>query len=93
MSEGESWAELDCEEAIHRLYDFLDGELTVERKVAMRAHLDECSPCVRAFGFEAELRELISACCHEQIPPGLKERIATALEQERRVTAKGERGV
>jgi mycothiol system anti-sigma-R factor len=93
MSESESWAELDCEEAIHRLYHFLDGELTEERKLAMRAHLDECSPCVRAFGFEAELRTLVSACCHEHVPAGLKERVAAAIDHERRVAAQRDRGV
>ena len=46
----------DCEEALRTLYYFLDGELTPERRQAIQRHLDECSPCLEAFDFEAELK-------------------------------------
>ena len=35
---------LDCQEAIHTLYHYLDGELTEYRRVEIRHHLDECPP-------------------------------------------------
>ena len=47
----------DCVEAVHLLYHYLDGELTVERRVLIRQHLDDCPPCGQAFDFEAELRQ------------------------------------
>lgn len=68
-----------CEEAIHRLYHFLDGELTLERRTAIRHHLDECSPCVGAFEFEAEIRMLVASKCRDEVPDGLRQRIALAL--------------
>jgi hypothetical protein len=41
---------VDCREALHRVYHFLDGELTSERRDQIARHLDKCSPCVEVFG-------------------------------------------
>ena len=75
--------EVDCEETIERLYWFLDGELTEERRHAIRAHLDDCGPCLRVMGFEAELRRLLADRCRDHVPDGLRERIADAIHLER----------
>jgi mycothiol system anti-sigma-R factor len=75
-------AELDCRETLHRIYHFLDGELTDERRGAIEAHLNECSPCLQMFGFEAELRKVIAGKCREALPDGLRERIAEAIDHE-----------
>ena len=72
----------DCDDALHELYGYLDGELTVERRAVIQHHLDDCPPCYEAFDFEAELRVVISRKCTEQVPESLKQRIADALEKE-----------
>ena len=69
----------DCGQAIEKLYTFLDGELTEERRVQIRHHLDDCSPCLEAFDFEAELRVMISVRCRDEVPEALRVRVAAAL--------------
>lgn len=69
----------NCDDAIRELYGFLDGELTDERRRRIRDHLDECSPCLEVFDFEAELRNVVATKCREQVPDSLKQRIAEAL--------------
>ncbi|HEY3810543.1 MAG TPA: mycothiol system anti-sigma-R factor [Acidimicrobiales bacterium] len=69
----------DCDEALRTLYYFLDGELTEERRRAIQHHLDECSPCLEAFDFEAELKMAIARCCRDQVPDGLRQRVAEVL--------------
>ena len=61
-----------------QIYMYLDGELTQEERVQVSRHLADCSPCDHAFGFEAELKALVSRCCCEPVPAGLRERIASA---------------
>ena len=39
-----------CDETIERLYHYLDGELTEERRERDRRHLDFCGPCADASG-------------------------------------------
>ena len=72
----------DCFEAVHLLYHYLDGELTTERRVLIRQHLDDCPPCGQAFDFEAELRVVIAQKCREQVPPELVERVRKSLGEE-----------
>jgi mycothiol system anti-sigma-R factor len=69
----------ECQEAIHTLYHFLDGELTPLRRQEIARHLDECSPCLSAFDFEADLKEVIARKCRDQVPEALKERVRQAL--------------
>ena len=73
---------IDCREALHRVYHFLDGEMTTERREQIAKHLERCAPCLRAFGFENELRRLIADRCRDEVPEGLRLRIASAIDHE-----------
>ena len=72
----------DCQDALHELYGYLDGELTEAKRVAIHHHLDECQPCAEPYDFEAELRALVRRKCQEQVPDALIAKIRTALESE-----------
>ena len=69
----------NCDEALHELYTFLDGELTDARRSRIRTHLDDCSPCLEVFDFEAELRIVIKHKCQDQVPESLRQRIFDSL--------------
>jgi mycothiol system anti-sigma-R factor len=74
----------NCREVLHRIYHFLDGELTPDSRAQIQQHLDDCPPCIEAFEFEAELRVLVSRHCQEQVPPELRLRIAKLIDHEQR---------
>lgn len=69
----------NCDDALHELYTFLDGELTDDRRSQIRTHLDDCSPCLEVFDFEAELRIVIKHKCVDQVPDALRQRIFDSL--------------
>ena len=71
----------NCNEAIHTLYEFLDGECTPQRQAEIRQHLEACLPCFAAYDFEAELRQMISRKCQDQAPVALQQRITDSLRQ------------
>ena len=71
----------NCREAIHTLYEFLDGELTVTRRTEIQMHLEACLPCFQAYDFEAELRLMVARKCRDNAPPALQQRVADALRQ------------
>src|SRR5215471_12541265 len=72
----------DCNEALHELYEFLDGELTDERRALIAHHLDLCSPCLEVFDFHAELRSVVARRCQERVPDDLMARISAAVGGE-----------
>jgi mycothiol system anti-sigma-R factor len=71
----------NCQDALHTLYDYLDGELTEDRREAIQRHLNQCSPCFHAFGFEAELKAVIARSCRDQLPGHLRTKIADAIAE------------
>jgi mycothiol system anti-sigma-R factor len=81
-SSGLFGVSVDCQEAVHELYNYLDGELTEERRTEIRVHLDWCGPCNGAAGFEAELRKVIANRCKDRVPDSLIERVAAAIDEE-----------
>jgi mycothiol system anti-sigma-R factor len=69
----------NCEEALHELYTYLDGELTEVKRAKIQHHLDDCSPCLEVFDFEAELRIVIKQRCQDEVPESLRVRVAQRL--------------
>jgi mycothiol system anti-sigma-R factor len=72
--------ETDCREVLAEVYLYLDLECTDERRNTIRHHLDECSPCLREYGIEQEVKALVARCCGSELAPEeLKERLRNRL--------------
>lgn len=78
-----TYSAMSCDEAVHELYGYLDGELTEERRAEIARHLDGCAPCGSAAHFEDELRSVIADRCRDTVPESLKQRVAAALSEEK----------
>ena len=75
-------ADGNCDDALHELFEYLDGELTVERRADIQRHLDDCPPCYEAFEFEFLLWQRIRLKCQEQVPPSLRAKVTGSLDCE-----------
>ncbi|HEY0696298.1 MAG TPA: mycothiol system anti-sigma-R factor [Micromonospora sp.] len=74
--------ETDCREVLAEVYLYLDLECVEERRALIRRHLDECSPCLREYGLEKELKALVARCCgNERAPAELRERLRIRLSE------------
>ena len=62
-----------CEEL---LQPYLDRELTDAEYAQAEKHLDGCSYCRKRYRFEAELRRFVRQAVVEEMPPGLKAKLA-----------------
>lgn len=49
---GAGVQEISCEEALSRLYEYLDGELEDVEAEEVRRHLEICKKCYPLFNFE-----------------------------------------
>ncbi len=75
--------ETDCVDAIDKLYEFIDGELTPDVKLKITVHLQECAPCLDQADIERAVKALVSRSCHDQAPGGLRDRILGRLDEAR----------
>lgn len=79
MSSSESH-ELDCSDVVEAVYLYLDGELSSDVIKDIKQHLDECSPCLREYGIEQEVKALIARSCCETAPEALRASVVQRLE-------------
>lgn len=72
-----------CEEAVKRLNEYLDHEMTAEERVVVLKHLEICRPCLARFSFEqtlvVTLRQKVSVLC---LPPAVREKLFLLLREE-----------
>ena len=74
--------DMDCREVISEVYLYLDLECDERRREVISVHLDECSPCLREYGIEQEVKALVARCCgDETAPPTLRERLRAKLAE------------
>ncbi len=67
---------------LEEVYLYLDLECSDERRDLIRTHLDECSPCLREFGIEQEVKALVARCCgDERAPTELRDRLRVRLSE------------
>jgi len=74
--------QIDCDRALIELYEFLDGELTVERRARIELHLNGCQHCFASFDFEQEFRMVVRSKLQAEMPAQLIDRITRMLAFE-----------
>ena len=72
----------ECRNVLEEVYLYLDLECADDRRLSIKEHLDECSPCLREYGIEQEVKALVGRCCGaENAPEELKERLRAKLTE------------
>jgi mycothiol system anti-sigma-R factor len=67
---------------LEEVYLYLDLEVGGGRRELIQAHLDECSPCLREYGIEQEVKALVGRHCGaETAPSELRERLRRKLAE------------
>ncbi|CAO5182661.1 Mycothiol system anti-sigma-R factor [Frankia sp. AiPs1] len=76
--------EVDCRKVLDAVFLYLDGECEGGQHNLIRTHLDECSPCLREFGLEREVKLLVARKCGgERAPDSLRLSVLARLRSAR----------
>ena len=74
--------ETDCSDVLAEVYLYLDLECSDTQRLTIRTHLDECSPCLREYGIEQEVKALVARYCGAELAPAeLKARLRMKLSE------------
>jgi mycothiol system anti-sigma-R factor len=70
---GDHAGHADCSEVLHRIFEYLDGELSAADVARVAAHLQACGPCLAEHDLERTLKAVVRRSCAEQAaPPALR---------------------
>jgi anti-sigma factor (TIGR02949 family) len=76
----ETVRELDCDEVMRQLFDYLDGEVDETAEHEIHNHIDECRSCFSRVEFEKTLKDKIRAGKGEAPPGSLRDRVADLMK-------------
>ena len=73
-------SDMDCNEVLHRLWIYIDGEADLTISQDLEIHIKECLHCRQHADFEVKLRQLIQSKCRgERAPQQLRAALARLL--------------
>ena len=59
----------DCSEVLHRIYEYLDGEMSADDVRRVASHLSECQPCLAEHDLDVALKATVRRSCTGEVAP------------------------
>ena len=72
--------DIGCEQALKRLLEFIDHELSDSEQDSVERHLRTCRSCCSRMEFESRLKQRLSALPAEDVPSTARERIRRLIK-------------
>lgn len=72
---------ITCEEAVRRLWEYLDGTLGEVEDEAIERHLGICRRCCGEAEFAEELRRFLRAAAEVELPDDVRARLTSTLDE------------
>lgn len=74
---------ITCEDALARLWEFIDGELSLEERDEVRRHLEVCHRCYPHYDFQRAYRRYVRRLGEgERVSEDCRRRLFEALLEE-----------
>jgi mycothiol system anti-sigma-R factor len=74
---------ISCQEALERLYEYLDGELSAGFSEDLRHHIEVCEACYPEVRFTTEFRDALHRAARGQpvCPESLRKKIGAMIRE------------
>lgn len=69
-----------CADAVRQLWDYLDGVVDESQRELLEEHLAFCRRCCGELEFAEELRAFLAGHVEDELPPDVRDRLTTTLE-------------
>jgi anti-sigma factor (TIGR02949 family) len=73
--------DIGCEQALKRLLEFIDRELSDSEHDSVERHLRTCRGCCSRMEFESRLKERLSALASEDLSSTVRDRVRNLIKK------------
>jgi anti-sigma factor (TIGR02949 family) len=73
--------DMGCEQALKRLLEFIDHELSDSEHASVEQHLRTCRGCCSRMEFESRLKQRLSALSTEDVPSTSLDRVRNLMKR------------
>lgn len=80
MKQNDTETMKDCQEAIAKLYLFLDGEITADEVSKFKKHIERCGNCNEIALFYKKFKNMMKSSFKKETPIGLKEKLVSSIK-------------
>ncbi len=71
-----------CADVLARVYEFIDHEMDEADCLWIQEHLDECGPCLREFGLDQIVKDVVKRGCGcEPLPEDLRAKVMIRIRE------------
>jgi len=78
-TEGKAVREIDCDEVMRQLFDFLDDEVDMGAHEEIHQHIEDCRSCFSRVEFERELKGRVQGAGQAAAPESLERRLSDLM--------------
>ena len=75
-------SEISCEEVLHEIEHFVDGELDPDQSSHLAEHLAACGSCLDHVDFRRKLKEIVRTKCGRDTPDHLLAAVRERIRSE-----------
>jgi DNA-directed RNA polymerase subunit N (RpoN/RPB10) len=72
---------ISCSQAVSQLWDYVEGAVEGAQREALEEHLGVCRRCCGEVEFTEELRSFLADHGDADLPPGVKSRLTSFLNE------------
>lgn len=86
VSAGHSQSHADCSEVLHRIYEYLDGEMQPSDVARVAQHLEACGPCLHEHDLDRAVKDAVrrsDASAEAHCPESLRVQIVQRITMVR----------
>ena len=77
---------MNCESIKDRLFEYMDGSIDAQQKMAMDQHLESCSQCQALVEYETLLSNTLRTLPHEEPSIGYHQRVFENIDQQKHLS-------
>jgi len=70
-----------CADFLERIVCLLDNELDAGDVAEVKAHMDDCAPCLQSYDLQRTVKALVARSCMEQAPESLRQRVRVQIQE------------